>query len=146
MLPIPLRRRAGAVSEPVRAARLVKRAHARVQFGTAAALRLAYSAHVSSGWQISRDVLDPNAVPYFNWDAAVTNDAVRRALRDGTEDDRVYWIARILREAQYADVWQYVSLRRDVLPRWETLRSMLGRRRAFWEFLVDRWRSDGLVA
>ena len=101
---------------------------------------------MSSGWQISRDVLDPNAVPYFNWDAAVTNDAVRRALRDGTEDDRVYWIARILREAQYADVWQYVSLRRDVLPRWETLRPMLGRRRGFWEFLVGRWRSDGLIA
>jgi hypothetical protein len=71
---------------------------------------------------------------------------VRRALREGSEDDRLYWIARILREAQYADVWQYVALRRDVLPRWELLRPRLGRRRAFWEFLLDRWRSDGLLS
>lgn len=101
---------------------------------------------VSDPWQISRDVHDPQAIPYFNWDAPVTNEAVRRALLEGTEDDRLYWIARILREAQYADVWQFVALRRDVLPRWELLRPRLGRRRAFWEFLLDRWRSDGLLS
>lgn len=87
----------------------------------------------------------PDAVPYSNGDAAVTNTTVRQALREGTEDDRVYWIARILREAQYHDVWQYLSLRRDVLPRWDVLRTRLGRRRAFWEFLIDRWRRDGLI-
>ncbi|MBK6530554.1 MAG: hypothetical protein IPF99_13375 [Deltaproteobacteria bacterium] len=101
---------------------------------------------MSDPWQISRDVHDPQAIPYFNWDAPVTNEAVRRALLEGTEDDRLYWIARILREAQYADVWQFVALRRDVLPRWELLRPRLGRRRAFWEFLLDRWRSDGLLS
>lgn len=100
---------------------------------------------MSEAWQISRDVHDPEAIPYFNWDAPVTNDAVRRALREGTEEDRLWWAARILREARYADIWHYLSLRRDVLPRWDALRPRLGRRRAFWDFLVDRWRRDGLL-
>lgn len=101
---------------------------------------------MSVSWQISRDVRDPQAIPYFNWDAPVTNADVRRALREGTEDDRLYWMVRILREAQYGDVWEYVSLRNDVLPRWEALRPRLGRRRAFWEFLLGQWRRDGLLA
>ena len=97
------------------------------------------------GWQIVLDTSDPEAIPYFNWDAPVTNASVRHALREGTEDDKVYWIARILREARYADVWQYVSLRRDVLPRWERLRHQLGRQRAFWEFLITAWRDRALI-
>lgn len=85
------------------------------------------------------------AVPYFNWDGPVTEAEVRRALREGTEDDRIFWIARILREAAYRDVWTFVSLRRDVLPRWEALRPKLGRQRAFWEFLIGEWLRRGLV-
>lgn len=87
----------------------------------------------------------PDAVPYFNWDAPVTNEQVRKALAEGSEDDRLFWTARIMREAQYLDVWKYVSLRRDVLPRWERLRPRLGRRRSFWEFLIESWRRDGLI-
>lgn len=94
---------------------------------------------------ISLDIRDLDAVPYFNWDAPVTNGEVRRALADGTEDDKVFWIARILREARYPDVWTYVSLRRDVLPRWERLRKQLGRQRPFWEFLIGQWREHGLI-
>jgi len=86
-----------------------------------------------------------SAVPYFNWDEAVTDADVRRALAEGTEADKVFWIARILREASYGDVWTYVSLRRDVLPRWDTLRPKLGRQRPFWEFLIGEWRRHGLV-
>jgi hypothetical protein len=100
---------------------------------------------MSTAWKVSHDVHAGDAVPYFNWDSPVTNAEVRRALRDGTPEDRLYWIARILREAQYADVWQYVSLRQDVLPMWEQLRARLGRRRPFWEFLINRWRRDGLI-
>lgn len=100
---------------------------------------------MAAPWQLSRDVCADHVVPYFNWDSAVTNAEVRRALREGTREDQLFWAARILREAQYADVWEYLSLRRDVLPRWEQLRGSLGRRRPFWEFLIDRWRGDGLI-
>ena len=96
-------------------------------------------------WTISLDTRDPDAVPYFNWDAPVTNAAVRRALTEGTEDDKLFWVARILREARYPDVWRYVTLRGDVLPRWEALRGQLGRQRAFWEFLIAQWREHGLL-
>lgn len=97
------------------------------------------------GWRISLDVTAPDAVPYFNWDAPVTNAAVRRALAEGSEEDKTFWAARILREARYPDVWKYLSLRRDVLPRWEKLRAQLGRQRPFWEFLIEEWRRDGLI-
>ena len=95
--------------------------------------------------QIDLEMERDDAVPYFNWDVAVTNAEVRAALAGSDEDARVFWIARILSEARYADVWRYVSLRRDVLPRWERLRPILGRRRGYWEFLVDGWRADGLL-
>ena len=39
---------------------------------------------------ISLDTSSADAVPYFNWDAPVTNAAVRRALADGTEDDKLF--------------------------------------------------------
>lgn len=100
---------------------------------------------MSANWNISLDTGSPEVVPYFNWDVPVTNADVRRSLRDGAEDEKRFWIARIMREARYDDVWKYLSLRRDVLPRWPLLARLLGRRRAFWEFLIDRWRRDGLV-
>jgi hypothetical protein len=98
-----------------------------------------------STWKLSFDTSDPDAIPYFNWDSPVTNAAVRRALAEGTDDDKLFWIARILREARYPDVWSYVALRRDVMPRWELLRRQLGRQRAFWEFLIGEWRDHGLL-
>lgn len=97
------------------------------------------------GTKISFDLDDPDAVPYFNWDAPVTNAVVRKALADGNEEDKIFWIARILREARYPDVWKYVKLRRDVLPRWDALVTRLGRQKAFWQFLIGSWRSDGLI-
>jgi hypothetical protein len=93
----------------------------------------------------SPDVLDPEAVPYFTWDNPVTNAVIRGVLATGPEPDRCYWMARILREARYDDVWAYVDLRADVLPRFEALLPLLGRRRAFWEFLIGAWRSQGVV-
>jgi hypothetical protein len=70
---------------------------------------------------------------------------LRELLRDGAEADRIYWDARIMTEAQVADVWKYLSLRRDVLPVWEQLRHRLGRRRAMWELLIGAWRQHGLL-
>jgi hypothetical protein len=60
-------------------------------------------------------------------------------------DERLHWIARILREARYDDIWAYLSLRDDVLPNWEPLRRRLGRRRPMFEFLIDRWRRAALI-
>lgn len=94
---------------------------------------------------ISLDVASPEAAPYFTWDAPVRNAEIRAALRHGSTGERLHWMARILREARYDDIWAYLSLRADVLPNWEQLRPRLGRRRAMWEFLIDRWRRAGLI-
>ena len=94
---------------------------------------------------LSLDVRSAGAAPYFTWDSPVTNGQIRHALREGDEDERLHWIARILREAKYEDVWAYLTLRGDILPSWDRVRTRLGRRRAMWEFLLARWRALGLV-
>src|SRR5690349_16227910 len=95
--------------------------------------------------RLSTDTERPEAVPYFNWDVPVTNAQVRETLRDGSDSERLEWIARIMREARYEDVWRYLSLRRDVLALWERLAPRLGRKRRFWEFLLGEWRRAGLI-
>jgi hypothetical protein len=95
--------------------------------------------------QIGMDLERPDAVRYFNWDAPVTNAAVRLALAEGNEDDKVFWIAKIMREARYDDVWRYVSLRRDVVPRWSRIEPHLGRWKDKWCFLIQGWKERGLI-
>ena len=95
--------------------------------------------------KIGMDLERPDAIPYFNWDAPVTNARVREVLAEGSEDDKVFWIAKIMREARYEDVWKYVSLRRDVLPRWPRIEPHLGRWKDKWRFLVENWQRRGLV-
>ncbi len=54
-------------------------------------------------------------------------------------------MAKVLREARDDEVWHFLSLR-DVLDHWDRLAPRLGRRRAFWEFLLDAWKRYRLVA
>jgi hypothetical protein len=50
-----------------------------------------------------------------------------------------------MREARYDDVWKYVSLRDDVIPRWSKIEPQLGRWRDKWSFLITAWKERGLV-
>ena len=54
------------------------------------------------------------------------------------------WMARVMREARYDDVWAYLSLA-QVAGRIDDLRPLLGRRTAFWSFLVATWRRYGVL-
>jgi hypothetical protein len=90
------------------------------------------------------DVVDDDAVPYFNWDAPVPNAVIRRALAQGPDADRLYWMGRILREARYDDVWAYVTLA-QLREHFDAVLPYLGRRRPFWEFLFAAWRDRGVV-
>ena len=49
-----------------------------------------------------------------------------------------------MREARYEDVWSYLTLK-EILQDWANIRRHLGRRRGFWEYLLDGWRKDGLL-
>ncbi|MEP0773146.1 MAG: hypothetical protein HRF46_02135 [Acidobacteriota bacterium] len=82
--------------------------------------------------------------PYFLWDEELTLGELRQALASGDEAKRLRLLAKVLREARDDEVWRLVSPTEvaEALPR---LAPFLGRRRAFWEFLITGWRQDGLL-
>ena len=92
----------------------------------------------------SRALDSEDAQPYFLWDQPITVGALKERLRIGDAAERAEWASRILREARFDDVWRFLSLN-DVLQLWPSLASRLGRRRAFWTWMLDRWRADGLI-
>lgn len=94
---------------------------------------------------LTTDMTRGDARPYFLWDEDVSIDELRRVLAgpDGPERDRL--LGKMLREARDIDVWLFVTPSEvaRALPR---LGRRLGRRGAFWEFLIDGWREDGLLS
>lgn len=93
--------------------------------------------------RLSTDLGDPDAIPYFLWDEPMTVAELRRRLDRPTE--RTPLLGKILREARDTDVWSFTTPQ-EVWRLWPQLSRHLGRRRAFWEFLLGRWRELGLLA
>jgi hypothetical protein len=83
--------------------------------------------------------------PWFMWDVAITEDVLRERLRDPDPRIRGQWSGCIMREATYPEVWQYLSVE-AIMRDWEHIQRHLGRRRAFWQWLIDGWRQDGLLS
>ena len=93
---------------------------------------------------LSTDLDNPGAVPYFLWDEPMTVGELRRRLADGSSAERLRLLAKILREARDPDVWQFTTPK-EVVEAWPRLVGHLGRRRAFWEYLLGAWGEQGLV-
>jgi hypothetical protein len=93
---------------------------------------------------LTADLTDDAARPYFLWDEDLSVAQVREILARGPEEEKVRLLAKILREARDDEVWRLTTVR-EVRSRWAVLAPHLGRRRAFWEFLLDAWRRDGLA-
>lgn len=87
---------------------------------------------------------DPKAVPYFLWDEPMTVAALRDRLRSASPPERMRLLAKVLREARDTDVWRFTSPV-EVVAHWPELSRRLGRRKAFWEFLLEAWREQGLL-
>ncbi len=83
--------------------------------------------------------------PYFLWDEDVSIDELRAVLRSGPETERLRLLGKMLREARDVDVWHFVTPD-EVARALPHVMRRLGRRRAFWEFLIGGWREDGIVA
>ena len=79
---------------------------------------------------------DPASVPYFLWDEPMTVAELRDRLRRSSQPERRRLLGKILREARDTEAWSFTtpeSVARD----WKALSLYLGKRRAFWEFLLQ---------
>ncbi len=83
--------------------------------------------------------------PYFLWDEDLSIAELRGALRDSSDEQRIRLLGKMLRQARDIDVWVFVTPE-EVARALPSLGRRLGRRRAFWEFLINGWRLDGLLA
>ena len=101
-------------------------------------------ADAAPGVLLTTDMDDVDGFPYFLWDSPMKMSELRQRLEQGSEAERVPLLARILREARDTEVWRFTTPA-EVAALWPRLRLHLGRRRAFWEFLLGRWRELGLV-
>lgn len=85
---------------------------------------------------------DDDARPYFLWDEDTTVAEFRRAIERAAARERYRLIGKLMREARDNDVWRFVTP--DLV--WQHLdeiRPYLGRRRDFWEYLLQGWHRDG---
>ncbi len=94
--------------------------------------------------RLTTDLDSPDSIPYFTWDDPMTVSEIQGRLREASNPERIPLLARILREARDTDVWHFTSPE-EVVRLWPQLSPRLGRRRLFWEFLLDRWQALGLV-
>jgi hypothetical protein len=88
---------------------------------------------------LGTDLTDPDVIPYFTWDAPMTVAQIHERLRTGSEAQRLYLIGKILREARDTDVWHFTKPQ-FVVENFDRLSPYLGRRRAFWTWLLAQWR------
>lgn len=100
------------------------------------------SATVSANLTTNLD--DPAAIPYFLWDAPMTVAEFKQRLKTTSLAEQTRLLAIVLREARDTDVWKFTSPE-EVWRKWPELSRHLGRRKNFWEFLLNRWKQEGLI-
>jgi hypothetical protein len=83
--------------------------------------------------------------PDFLWDERLTRDDLKKLLHGEDHEARLYYAAKILREARFEEVWEYFPPA-FMASHWEKLRWRLGRKKKFWEFIYTTWQRHGLIA
>lgn len=83
--------------------------------------------------------------PYFLWDEDVSIGELEALLAGPPSPARDRLFGKMLREARDLDVWAFVTPA-AVARELPNLRRRVGRRYAFWSFLIEGWRTDGLLA
>ena len=94
--------------------------------------------------KLSTTIDDPAAVPHCLWDEPLTMTELRARLATDDADERARLAGKVLREAPYADALALVPVA-QVVADYDRLRPHLGRRRAFWDYLLAEWRALGLL-
>lgn len=85
-----------------------------------------------------------NEVPYFSWDRPLTVRQIREQLRSSSGLERARLAAWVMREAAFADVWQFLTPK-EAWNQLAELEPFLGRRRAFWRYILTTWHELGKV-
>jgi hypothetical protein len=83
--------------------------------------------------------------PYFLYDEDLSVTELRQQLASAPEEERLRLLAKILREARDDEVWKFTTPA-AVVAAWDFLAPHLGRRRPFWEFLLQEWKRLGILA
>ena len=93
---------------------------------------------------LTTDLAKQELRPYFLWDEDVSIAELHQILAgpDGPRRDQL--LAKMLREARDLDVWHFVRPA-EVARVIDRLRRRIGRRHAFWTFLIEGWRARGLL-
>jgi len=84
----------------------------------------------------SAHVGDDHEKPYFLWWSDLTCAQFRDQLRQGTPEERAYWLGALLREANTRDVWLFTTVV-EVRALWAELYKHLGRSKALWCYLLQ---------
>jgi len=91
------------------------------------------------------DVSRDDIVPYFMWDYQYTVGQIKEMLKSGDESERLWLIAKIMRDARYSDVWKFISLQDFLKYRERLMNGRLGREKGFWQFMYTQWLKHGIV-
>jgi hypothetical protein len=82
--------------------------------------------------------------PWFLWDADVSDDELRARLHHPDASIRAQWQGVVMREARYREVFDCLTLE-EITRDFEHVERHLGRRRAFWIWLLEGFRRDGFL-
>jgi hypothetical protein len=82
--------------------------------------------------------------PYFLWDEDVSIAELHQIFAEADTFRRDQLLAKMLREARDIDVWHFIRPV-EVARVLERLRRRIGRRYAFWAFLMEGWRAHDLL-
>ena len=85
-----------------------------------------------------------NDIPYFSWDRPLTVREIKERLRSSSGLERARLAGWIMREAAFADVWQFLTPK-EACSQLDELEPFLGRRRAFWQYILNAWHELGKV-
>ena len=79
---------------------------------------------------------DEQGRPYFLWDSNVTLAELHGYLRSDDDEQRAYWLGKVMRQAKPDDAIVIAGL--DEMRRlWARLERSLGRARPFWAWYLD---------
>jgi hypothetical protein len=93
---------------------------------------------------LGTDLHDPRTRPWFLWDEELSVGELRAILADECHPRWAELAAKVMREARDDQVWLFLPVAL-VVSRYAEVAPRLGRRRAFWDYLLGAWRRHGLV-